>query len=130
MYIPEAVNLTALLGVHFTGPSAALLPGERKARCGAAAHEALVQSRRNVSVGLAQRQGRGYGLLLVHSHRQRAAEFELHARMMSFIARTQPDGLLHELSLLLVNNDASELLPHGPWHGSTDDPFKLSLIHI
>ena len=133
VYIPEAADIDALLRVTFAGPSAALLHGETRAHCGEAAQTALVESRRGAEAGLALRGGRGFGLLLVHSHRQRAAEFKQHARMMSLISRTLPkdNDLLHQLSLLIVNNDGSEMLPHGPWHGTTDDPLKwLQLYSI
>ena len=125
MWLPEAVDLDALLRVRFAGPSVAILDGEQRAQCGHAANEALHKSRQGVAELLTQRRGLGFGLLLVHSHRQRSLQFEQHARMMSLIARMRPDaGLLHQLSLLLVNNDASELLPHGAWHGNTDNPLK------
>ena len=131
VFIPEAADLPSLVRVQFPGPSVALLPDERRARCGSKALDALLESRQGVETAIAQRSGLGYGLLLVHSHRQRAAEFEQHARMISLIYRTQhPDpGLFHELSLLVVNNDASELLPHGLWHGHTDDPLNKWLVH-
>jgi len=125
MWLPEAVDLDALLRVRFAGPSVAIIDGEQRAQCGHAANEALHKSRQGVAELLAQRRGLGFGLLLVHSPRQRSLQFEQHARMMSLIARMRPDaGLLHQLSLLLVNNDASELLPHGAWHGNTDNPLK------
>ena len=128
MFIPETADIDALLRVKFSGPSLALITGaggKPVVRCGAAANSVLEESRRNATDGLWQSNGSGWGLLLVHSHRQRASEFELHARMLELSVRTQPSGgLLHELSLLIVNNDAAELLPHGPWHGSSEDPVQ------
>ena len=128
MFIPERIDIDALLRVTFIGPSVAMLPdppsGNPIVRCGAAADAALLESRHDAASSLERSGGAGWGLLLVHSHRQRAFEFGLHARMLELIAKTQPSsGLLHQLSLLIVNNDAAELLPHGTWHGSTEDPI-------
>ena len=114
----------AIASLSFDGLSAALLPNGRLF-CGAEADSIL-----NASRDAAKRERaatrpppdspRTDGLLLIHSHRQKAYEFAAHARMLELVAglpssafgsswrgRAKPPNLLDGLSLLVMNNAAS-----------------------
>ena len=93
----------------FTGPSVILVPENKTVLSGRAAAAELSRSRVDADAALSQ--GKiGWGLLMVHSHRQRAAEYEQHAHMLNLIYGVLPGHrLLHEASLLIVSNNAGGL---------------------
>jgi hypothetical protein len=144
---PERISLSAVSRLRFGGVSALLLPNG-SLRCGAEADAALSESRRQAAVEEASARIRG-GLLLVHSHRQRAHDFALHARMVALIAKLppvgyqrkvpfgdhvttfgngtnglahgQPPSMLRRLSLLIINNDAGR---HPGDYSSPEHPVQ------
>lgn len=91
---PERARLDFVRHIKFDGVSAALLPNGSLV-CGAAADAAL------------DRIQPAGGLVLVHSHRQRIADFRDHARALGLQSRGGR-GLLDSgtWSVLLVNNNA------------------------
>lgn len=127
---PERIALRTLThDVVFEGPSALLLPNG-SLRCGSAADAALDEYSPRTPASSA----RG-GLLMIQSHRQRLADFELFARMLDVIhaipaggikpskviPRNQSASILDDLSLLIVNNNAVDQTNN--W-ASTDHPVQ------
>lgn len=126
----ERMDLDALLQVTAAGPSAVMLANGTLG-CGHTADGML-------DAATSGDQGTGGGLLLVHSHRQKGADFKRHARMLSVVAATpyRSKGLLKHISLLIINNDAASVLrynrfaPENPidWLRMYQIPMRLRML--
>lgn len=117
------VDLEALHRVTFTGISAALLRNGSVV-CATDADAALTRSRLEDEEDAA-REGTPHrgGLLLVHSHRQRLADFRDHARALGLskygrASSGASPSLLHRASLLIINNNAAELFKQASYGNS------------
>ena len=155
--LPERINRKVLAQLRFEGVSATMMP-DGTVLYNEEADSALHASRREAAAeATASPNGLSSyainGLVLIHSHAHRGAQFALYARMLELtsmmeehspthgISPGQRASVLHGLSLLILKNDAGSQKP-GPstnYNSSEHDPehpiswlrlFKLRSIRL